>query len=533
MSYTPSTEYPNVIRVADPLLIRVDPLSLLVDNTSFWAKIKYGIQCKGFFIYVSGISMPIHEETFSDEKSNSSGSSAGGVKIITTERVGSKIDVEKKAKEWMDDLEEKIATSKNDNEIKRALDRMCWQMHYDITQSDTDFVEVFADQGFSDTIGIDYKQIGTTVPTNCYPATYLYPVRETAMDSAHEITGQSSGGSVYGSLYDISEKISTLDSNMNIGNGTLVTLNTNMVTLNGNIKGSGDTYTVCGAMTKIATNLRETNNEYTISKALRDKDDDSDVKCVAWSVKQQTDLEAAEFNEISVNQLGAFGSSYETSGHPNRTLFATLGDYGEGGSSDTVSAKLNTIDANIGTSNDSSSANTLFGKAADAIGRIGASSDASGTVTVFARLKEISDTKIGTSSDTGHNSTTLFGRIGTNDDSNPETLWYDVLHRAGTRDMPSGAQYQLNSPIGKLFGLTMNTQTPTPSLKAISDSIPSSSTVNTINTNVNTLITRIGSPYSPIPGVKTQTIFEVLGTPNESGTIWYDLLNNVCNYHPS
>lgn len=390
MSYTPSTEYPNVIRVADPLLIRVDELSLLVDNTSFWAKIKYGIQCKGFFIYVSGISMPIHEETFSDEKSSSSGSSAGGVKIITTERVGSKIDVEKKAKEWMDDLEEKIATSKSDNEIKRALDRMCWQLHYDITQSDTDFVTAFADQGFSDTIGIDYKQIGSSVPTNCYPAAYLYPVRETAMDSAHEITGQSGSGGGYGSLYDISAKIGTLDSNMNVGSGTLVTLNTNMVTLNGNIKGSGDTYTVCGAMTKIATNLRETNDEYTISKALRDN---SSEESVSGQLKLQT-------TEIT-NGLGSSGA-------------------------------INT------------SLSSISGTTSDIKNAVGTTYTTDGTL--ISNLKN-TITRIGNTSDT--NSTTLLGHLNrirfTLGGDASTTLWTNVNSiQSDTDNMDNNTQYVKN-----------------------------------------------------------------------------------------
>ena len=71
--YSVSTSYPNVIRSADPLLIRMNELTLLVNNTSFWAKIKYGIQFKGFMVYVSGIAMPVMEQKFEEYQLNGTG----------------------------------------------------------------------------------------------------------------------------------------------------------------------------------------------------------------------------------------------------------------------------------------------------------------------------------------------------------------------------------------------------------------------------------------------------------------------------
>lgn len=361
-------EFPKLLKTDSPMLLRSDRFSITVDSTTFFAKVRYGELFKGYMIYSTGIQTPIYE--YNDKTIEQDDMDETHIK-----------EMEKKAENWLNDLSNEILTKQSTNPIKEAIDRMCWQMHYDITQSDTDFVEVFADQGFSDTIGIDYKQIGSAVPTNCYPAAYLYPVRETAMDSAHEITGQSGSGGGYGSLYDISAKIGTLDSNMNVGSGTLVTLNTNMVTLNGNIKGSGDTYTVCGAMTKIATNLRETNDEYTISKALRDN---SSEESVSGQLKLQTTeitngLGSSGAINTSLTSIGTTTSDIKTSTSNINRSVGSIGDTANGSlvayvtrvdsNISTIKTDAGTINTNVGTINtNTGTINTNIGTVVTKIG---------------------------------------------------------------------------------------------------------------------------------------------------------------------
>ena len=244
MAYAVSTSYPNVIRSGDPLLIRLNEYALLAGNNNFWAKFKFGIQFKGYLIYVSGIGMPIIEKKFEDSQLNPT-----GWKNDDTQQM--KI-IHESAKAWFDDLEEQLANKPNDDSLKKAIDRFCWQMHYDITESPTNFATTFAEDDFSN-VRIDTKTI-----------------------------------SVFNTLPD--------------------TVEDGCVLVRDSIKGTSDG-TLSYAMNKVAENLRET-GEYTISKALRDSDDSTayggTVRSVSCSVKLQTDVEEANFNEISVFFIVSF-----------------------------------------------------------------------------------------------------------------------------------------------------------------------------------------------------------------------------------
>ena len=383
--YSVSTSYPNVIRSADPLLIRMNELTLLVNNTSFWAKIKYGIQFKGFMVYVSGIAMPVMEQKFEEYQLNGTGGTKRSEEF-------QKSVITKKAKEWLDNIEEQLAIQQNDNELKRAIDRLCWQMHYDITKSSTNFVSAFAQDGFAD-VGID--------TLTAFPSSGIATVKDSCI------------------LIKESIQIS-------------------------------DQATLSASMNKIAINLRadvsgSNPQEYTISKALRDLSTGDDS--VAYSVKQQTELEEENFNEISVNQLGAFGTT-----NSHRSLYDAIGSYAESGS-DTVSDTLDVVSGNIGSSTDSS-----------------------GTSTVFARLTQVSDSKLG---DFGGSNKTLYNAVGSYATSGSSN---NISAKLDTIDTNVG---NMSTSVGGM-----------------------STTIGTINTNVSAINTKTtslsnallgGTNYSSVP----------------------------------
>jgi hypothetical protein len=246
------SDYPAVIKVSEPLLIRYNKKSLLVNDTNFYVKIKYGLGFTGFYIYSSGLGTEIATVKRDDLKPKSGGTTKTDEKILK--------ELEDGAAELLDILEARIATAVNDNAIKRAIDRLTWQQHYDITQSKTDFVTAFEDEGFSDDMTIDTDEAA--------------------------LTEQNSVRTVWYSV------------------------------------------------NKVATNLRSDDKddqghfvEYTISKALRDKEDrgvyGSEVRSVSCSVKLQTDLEEQKFVEISDTKLGNFGGDAGNN-EKYRTLFDSM-----------------------------------------------------------------------------------------------------------------------------------------------------------------------------------------------------------------
>ena len=390
VAYTPTTEYPTVLRMSDPLLIRFDELSLLVGNTTFWAKIKFGVKFKGFMIFVSGNSMPVYIDDRTSEFPEKV--SAGSVQINKKDKL-SKLN--KYAKEWIDKLEKAIAEQQTDNPVVRAIDRMTYQLHYDLTGSQVNFSEKFADEDFSD-ITIDRTP---EIVSEEHPMT----IPKTASELAKTL--------VIGS-----DDFVGLGQQMNVGYSAM-----QQVLSSTNEK-----------INKVATNIKADTDLYTISKSLRDENDSDayggTVRSVSCSVKQQTDIEAANFENISVNQLGAFG----TDGHP--TLYST-----------------------IGTSDDSSSSTSVFGKVNSVKSTLGSDSD-TGTSTIFGSVNNVSD-KIGNSGDTS--SSSVFGSIsgvGTNvnavstklgTDSTSGTMWYDILHRAASKAAPAGQTDQY-SVLGRL-----------------------------------------------------------------------------------
>lgn len=328
MSYTPSDNYPYLVRMSDPLIIRLDKLSILVGNTNFYAKINKGYYFTGFQVYVSGLGTPVYQREISVESTNKTMPNGDEVRISGEDEAY----IISEAKKWLDALETEIAESTNDNSIQTAIDTLRWQLHYDLTKTNTSAPE---------TIIIDKAVSAITLP-------------------------------------DMSTSLTT-------GIGTL----TDRLAPVGN--------TVYQSISAVATSLKDTTDTYTISRALRESSDHS----VSSSIKEQTDLIDTEFSTVE----DTLGSSSDTPS--DGSLFGTL----------------NRVDDQIGTDSNE---------------------------TVIQKLNGIDSSTSGVSTDVS----SIKDSIGTASDSSTNTLWYDVLHRAGTRSMPSGAQYQSDSPLGQVKSKT-------------------------------------------------------------------------------
>ena len=449
--YSVSTTYPTVIRTADPLLIRLTEHALQVGDIVYRANIKFGITYCGFYVYQNCTGYPVYMEkdealTASWARSGNSASTA----IQTQEEV--KEALELKAKEWIDSLEEAIATKRSDNEIKKSIDRLCWQLHYDITESSTDFVEQFPD--FSD-VDID-RPFDTLYQT-------LTGINNTISTGASTIVGNASTGN---GLYGVEDKINSLTTQLTGESGAINTYIGKKLceVSSGTVVGD----TVVGALKKVATNLKADNDAYTISRALREDNQAS----VSGATYQQTQLEQEHFTEVSVNQLGAFGTGASgEAGH--RTLFSTIGSYALDGN--------NTVAQAVGQTIDDGNSSSLTGRVEKIKITIGDSSsglvksvaDANSTLsTIDSTVSSVSGT-VSTISNTvstiDGNVSTINGKIGTPDNVNWTLFNYEHTNKT-TVDTING-------------------------------------TVNTINGTVNTINSKIGDP-------------------NTSSTLWYDVLHN-------
>lgn len=149
--------YPHVARTSDPLIVRVSRFSLLVNDTNFYAKVKNGLGYKGYLIYSSGLGTPILEESATNETeflNNDTfkkfiSESGRNTDKLYEDTANMQVFLQDAAKSWLDTLELEIVKQPNDNAIKKAIDRLCWQLHYDITESHTDFATVFKDNDFA------------------------------------------------------------------------------------------------------------------------------------------------------------------------------------------------------------------------------------------------------------------------------------------------------------------------------------------------------------------------------------------------
>lgn len=323
--------YPIVHRLAEPLLIRPSALSLQVNDTTYYAKVKFGIKFCGFYIYVNATGYHIYD--YKDEQLTTewAGDSKQVVPTRTEESVRQKLEQE--AKEWIDSLEEAILEQRSGNEIKKAIDRLTWQMHHDITGSTTDFATQFEEEGFSD-ITIDELNVGADPGT----------IPDTISGGATTIITGENGNA---GLSTIASNIGDLNTDLTGSSGAIKSY------IGDKLYDANNQNTVVSKLNKIAVNLKDDNDTYTISVALREENELS----VSGATQAQTQLEETNFNHISNDQLGAFGST------GRRTLFDTIGNY--------TSSNNNTMFDAIGQTIDTAGTSTIHGQLKTANNNVG------------------------------------------------------------------------------------------------------------------------------------------------------------------
>ncbi len=327
------SKYPHVARVADPLLVRVDQLSLMVADVVYHARIKLGLGGKGFYIYASGLGTAIYENMFMHDKNDVKFNAEFGVSSNDTdESILSKIA--EKAEDWLDALEVAIASKQSDNPIKKAIDRMCWQLHYDITESHANFPVMFKSDDFSD-VKIDRYPLETEWWDGCTLKSSISNIAgvtyrddtvtdPTTHETIHKIVVDNKGY-----LNDSAQNLKKLDDHLNAGaysdtEGSIKKLDdhfnnsqTGSITKMTSAIGTFDT----NATTKlgsIATKLVPDGNDYySISECLRDKQAingkttfsiarslrEGSEDSVSQATYDQTQLESQRFTNID-NTLG-------------------------------------------------------------------------------------------------------------------------------------------------------------------------------------------------------------------------------------
>lgn len=384
-----NSKYPHVARVADPLLVRVDQLSLMVSDVVYHARIKLGLGGKGFYIYASGLGTAIYENVFMHDKNDVKFNAEFGVSSSDTdENILSKIA--EKAEDWLDALEVAIASKQSDNPIKKAIDRMCWQLHYDITESHANFPVMFKSDDFSD-VKIDRYPIddvewwdGYTLKSTISDAAGV--VRENDQPSSHTIIEK-------GYFSDSAENLKNLDNHLNAGaysdtEGSMKILDdhfnnsqTGSITIMTNAIGTFDT-NATSKLGSIATKLvPDDDNYYSISECLRDKDGNNTYS-IARSLRDGSTSDVSVSNQVKL-QMDSLHTDLGPSGSINTSLSSVKS------SVDNVKAVEDSIKTNTDT----------------IVTKIGSYS----TNTIIGCLTEIMDSNSTVSSNTG----TIIDKIGT------------------------------------------------------------------------------------------------------------------------
>lgn len=440
--YVASNSYPHVAKISDPLLVRLDALSLQVGDSVYHAKIKYGNSFKGYNIYVSGTNMPIVEVNIDESVLNKKTAEEfhlSSTSIKTSEPQRKNVIKELYAKVWLDDLEEAIANAKGSSEIKQAIDRLNWQLHYDTTESNVILPSVL--DNFSD-VDIDTAG-GTHIPT------MASDLNTKIQDVGDQITGSSSGSGGK-SLSDLADGMSDINSSIGNMNTTIGTMDSNM--------NNGTT----GTLVKLRRSISDDSiNENSIYKALRGSSSgngysnfsvvtalrETGEDSVSGATDARATMENNEFDDIE-GRLGEPGTG--------NSIWGTV--YNMNGNSATQSTTLwthaSTVDSNVGTIpsggktviqrlGEPTGNNSIWGTVNTVDSNIGTRS--SEQKTVFDRLGEPDSTNTiwGTVS-------TINTHIGT--PSEAGTLWFDVLNNAGG----VGAIASIKSNVDTIKGETDN-----------------------------------------------------------------------------
>lgn len=431
-NYVASDSYPHVAKISDPLLVRLDALSLQVGDSVYHAKIKYGNAFKGYNIYVSGTNMPIVEINIDEtvlNKRTAEECHLSSTSIKTSESQRKNVIKYVYAKVWIDELEEAIANAKGSSEIKQAIDRLNWQMHYDTTESDVILPSVL--DNFSD-VDIDTSG-GTHIPT------MAEDLNTKIQDVGDQITGSSSGSGGK-SLSDLADGMSDINSSIGNVNTTIVNVNTTLGTMDSNMNGT------TGTLVKLRRSISDDSmNENSIYEALRGSSsgvgysnfsvvtalrEADDTYSVSGATEARTTMENNEFDDIE-GRLGEPGTG--------NSIWGTV--YNMNGNSATQSTTLwthaSTVDSNVGTV--PSGGKTVV----ERLGNPGGSDDIWGTVNTI-------NGNVGSRGNSG----SVLDRIGTPDQSG--TVWYDVLNNPGGVGTISGIQSTVNAINGTVNVINSN-----------------------------------------------------------------------------
>ena len=413
--YVASNSYPHVAKISDPLLVRLDALSLQVGDSVYHAKIKYGNSFKGYNIYVSGTNMPIVEVNIDESVLNKKTAEEfhlSSTSIKTSEPQRKNVIKELYAKVWLDDLEEAIANAKGSSEIKQAIDRLNWQIHYDATESNVILPSVL--DNFSD-VDIDTSG-GTHIPT------MASDLNTKIQNVGDQITGASSGSGGK-SLSDLADGMSNINSSIENVNTTIGNVNTTIGTMDTNMNNGTN-----GTLVKLRRSISDDSlNENSIYKAL--KGSSSGVGYSNFSVVTAL----RETGEDSVS-----GATDARATMENNEFDDIEGRLGEPGTGNSIWGTVYNMNGNSATQS-----TTLWTHAQTADSNIG--TIPSGGKTVVQRLGEpdSSNTIWGTVS-------TIDTHIGTYSQAN--TLWFDVLNNAGG----VGAISDIQSKVGTIKSSTDN-----------------------------------------------------------------------------
>ena len=388
-----NSKYPHVARVADPLLVRVDQLSLMVADVVYHARIKLGLGGKGFYIYASGLGTAVYENMFMHDKNDVKFNAEFGVSSNDPDE-DILLKIAWKAEDWLDALEVAIASKQSDNPIKKAIDRMCWQLHYDITESHANFPVMFKSDDFSD-VKIDRYPIddvewwdGYTLKSTISDAAGV--VRENDQPSSHTIIEK-------GYFSDSAQNLKNLDAHLNAGayndtEGSMKILDdhfnnsqTGSITKMTSAIGTFDTNTT-NKLGSIATKLvPDDSNYYSISECLRDKDGNNTYS-IARSLRDGSTSDVSVSNQIKL-QMDSLHTDLGPSGSINTSLGAVKSSVDNVKTvEDSIKTNTDTIVTRIG----SYSTNNIIGCLTNIM--TDGSTVSSNTGTIVNRIGSLNDT---------------------------------------------------------------------------------------------------------------------------------------------
>mgnify|MGYP003412041994 CR=1 FL=1 len=366
------SKYPHVARIADPLLVRVDQLSLMVADVVYHARIKLGLGGKGFYIYASGLGTAVYENMFMHDKNDVKFNAEFCVSSNDTdEDIISKIA--EKAEDWLDALEVAIASKQSDNPVKKAIDRLCWQLHYDITESHANFPVMFKSDDFSD-VKIDRYPLETEWWDGCTLKSSISNIAgvtyrddtvtdPTTHETIHKIVVDNKGY-----LNDSAQNLKKLDDHLNAGaysdtEGSIKKLDdhfndsqTGSITKMTNAIGTFDT-NATSKLGSIATKLvPDGDNYYSISECLRDKDGNNTYS-IARSLRDGSTSDVSVSRQVKL-QMDSLHTDLGSTGSINTSLNAVKSSVDSVKTvEDSIKTDTSTIVSKIG----SYSTNTIIG----------------------------------------------------------------------------------------------------------------------------------------------------------------------------